>query len=156
VSVHGAELRGRSRALVAFRRPDNVRIEIPGPSGARLVAVTAAGKLTAVLPGERAMLESAAGPQQLEALIGIALAPPELMDVLVGAPPNSVRTYRVDWGQALPSRVRAELLDGTKLDAKVDEAEQDVELPKAAFEPPPCPGCRTIDADEARRLLGGR
>jgi hypothetical protein len=41
-------------------------------------------------------------------------------------------------------------------DARVDEAEQDVELPPAAFEPPPCPGCRTIDADEARRLLGGR
>ena len=156
VSVRGAELRGRSRALVAFRRPDNVRIEIPGPSGARLVAVTASGKLTAVLPAERAMLESAAGPQELEALIGIALAPAELMDVLVGAPPNSVRTYRADWGQALPSRVRAELLDGTRLDAKVDEAEQDVELPAAAFEPPRCPGCRTIDAEEARRLLGGR
>jgi len=156
VSVRGPELRGRSRALVAFRRPDNVRIEIPGPSGARLVAVTAAGRLTAVLPAERAMLASAAGPQELEALIGIALAPSELMDVLVGAPPNSVRTYKAEWGETLPRRVRAELLDGTRLDARVDEAEQDVELPPAAFEPPPCTGCRTIDADEARRLLGGR
>jgi hypothetical protein len=156
VSVRGPDLRGRSRALVAFRRPDNVRIEIPGPSGARLVAVTAAGRLTAVLPAERAMLASAAGPQELEALIGIALAPSELMDVLVGAPPNSVRTYKAEWGETLPRRVRAELLDGTRLDARVDEAEQDVELPPAAFEPPSCPGCRTIDADEARRLLGGR
>jgi len=156
VSVRGPELRGRSRALVAFRRPDKVRIEIPGPSGARLVAVTAAGRLTAVLPAERALLESAAGPKELEALLGLALAPSELMDVLVGVRPPAAKSYEADWGMTLPRRVRAELSDGTRLDARVDEAEQDVDLPPAAFEPPRCNGCRPIDADEARRLLGGR
>ena len=155
VSVSGPELRGRSRALVAFRRPDKVRIEIPGPSGARLVAVAASGRLTAVLPGERALLESAAGPHELEALLGLALEPAELMDVLIGVRPASARSYEADWGKALPRRVRAELGDGTRLDARVDEAEQDVDLPPAAFAPPPCAGCRAIDADEARRLLTG-
>jgi hypothetical protein len=156
VSVRGPQLRGRSHALVAFRRPDKLRIEIPGASGARLLAVMAAGRLTAVLPGERAALESAAGPQELKALIGLALAPSELMDVLLGIRPANARSYEADWGVALPRRVRAELADGTRLDARVDEAEQDVDLPSAAFEPPPCPACRPIDADEARRLLGGR
>jgi len=156
VSVRGQDLRGRSHALVAFRRPDAMRIEIPGPSGARLVAVARADRLTAVLFADRARLESAAGPGDLEALLGVALSPSELMDVLLGIAPAAARRYEADWGAALPRRVRAELADGTKLDARVDEAEADVELPPAAFDPPPCEGCRPIDANEARRLLGGR
>jgi hypothetical protein len=156
VSVSGPELRGRSRALLAFRRPEALRIEIPGPSGARLVAVARADRLTAVLPADRARLESAAGPRDLEALLGVALSPGELMDVLVGVAPSGVRSYRADWGETLPRRVRAELLDGTRLDARVDEAETDVELPAAAFDPPRCEGCRSIDAAEARRLLTAR
>jgi hypothetical protein len=153
VSVRGQDLRGRSHALVAFRRPDAMRIEIPGPSGARLVAVARADRLTAVLPAERARLESAAGPADFEALLGVALSASELMDVLLGIAPAAARRYEADWGAALPRRVRAELVDGTKLDARVDQAETDVELPAGAFDPPPCEGCRQIDANEARRLL---
>jgi hypothetical protein len=156
VSVSGRDLRGRSQALVAFRRPDAMRIEIPGPSGARLVAVARAGRLTAVLPADRARLESAAGSSDLEALLGVALAPAELMDLLLGVAPSATRHYEADWGETLPRRVRAELKDGTRLDARVDEAETDGELPAAAFDPPACAGCRPIDAAEARRLLGGR
>jgi hypothetical protein len=156
VSVRGPDLRGRSHALVAFRRPDAMRIEIPGPSGPRLVAVARAGRLTAVLPADKARLESAAGPGDLEALLGVPLSPGELMDLLLGVPPQTARSYEADWGEALPRRVKTELADGTKLDARVDEAEADVELLAAAFDPPPCDGCRQIDANEARRLLGGR
>ncbi len=156
VSVRGQDLRGRSQALVAFRRPDAMRIEIPGPSGARLVAVARADRLTAVLPAERARLESAAGPADFEALLGVALSPAELMDLLLGITPKTARRYEADWGTALPRRVRAELADGTRLDARVDEAEADVALPAAAFDPPACIDCRLIDASEARRLLGGR
>ncbi len=156
VSVKGGDLRGRSRVLLAFRRPDSMRIEIPGPSGARLVAAIRAGRLTAVLPGERAYLESAASPADLDALLGVALSPKELMDLLVGKAPAGLRDYRADWGDTLPRRVRAVLADGTRLDARVDEAEKDVDLPAAAFDPPPHPGYRPVDADEARRLLGGR
>ncbi len=156
VSVSGKELRGRSRVLLAFRRPDAVRIEIPGPAGARLVAVIRGGRLTAVLPGERAVLESAATASDLEALLGVALSPGELMDVLVGVAPAGLRDYRAWWGKALPRRVEAVLADGTKLEATVDDAETGVDLPEAAFDPPPHEGYRPIDADEARRLLGGR
>jgi hypothetical protein len=154
--VKRADLRGRSRVLLAFRRPDAMRIEIPGPAGARLVAVVRAGGLTAVLPAERAYLESGASAAELDALLGVALEPAELMDVLVGKAPPGLREYEASWGEALPRRVRAVLADGTRLDARVDEAEKDVPLPEAAFEPPPHPGYRPVDADEARRLLGGR
>ena len=156
VSVSGKELRGRSRVLLAFRRPDAVRIEIPGPAGARLVAVIRGGRLTAVLPGERAVLESAAGAGDIEALLGVALSPGELMDVLVGVAPPGLRDYRASWGRTLPRRADAVLADGTRLVAKVDDAETGVLLPEAAFAPPPHEGYRAIDADEARRLLGGR
>jgi hypothetical protein len=156
VSVRGQDLRGRSHALVAFRRPDGMRIEIPGPSGARLVAVARAERLTAVFPAERARLESAAGPGDFEALLGVALSPAELMDLLLGIAPAAARHYQADWGEALPRRVRAELQDGTRLDARVDDAEADPPLPAAAFDPPPCPACREIDAAEARRLLTAR
>jgi hypothetical protein len=154
--VSGEDLRGRSRALVAFRRPDALRIEIPGPSGARLVAVMRGGRLTAVLPGERAVLEREARPEEVEALIGVALAPEELMDVLVGAPPASLREYRADWGSEFPRRITAVLADGTRLKATVEEADRGAQVADAAFEPPRHAGFRPVDADEARRLLGGR
>jgi hypothetical protein len=156
VSVEGRELRGRTRVLMAFRRPDALRIEIPGPAGARLVAVVRAGRLTAALPAERAFLESAATASDLEALLGVALTPAELMDVLVGKAPPGLRDFKVRWGDTLPRRVEAVLADGTRLDARVDEAETGVSLPEAAFEAPPHRGYRPVDADEARRLLGGR
>jgi len=156
VSVKGSDLRGRSRVLLAFRRPDAMRIEIPGPAGARLVAAIRAGRLTAVLPGDRAYLESAASPADLDALLGVALSPQELMDLLVGKAPAGLRDYEAQWGETLPRRVQAVLADGTRLDARLDEAEKDVDLPAAAFDPPPHPGYRPVDADEARRLLGGR
>jgi len=149
-------MRGRSRVVMAFRRPDALRIEIPGPAGARLVAVVRGGRLTAVLPAERAVLESAATAADLEALLGIALSPPELMDVLVGKAPPGLRDYEARWGETLPRRVEALLADGTRLVATVDDAEAGVELPEGAFGAPPHPGYRSIDAAEARRLLGGR
>ncbi len=156
VSVKGRDLRGRSRALVAFRRPDALRIEIPGPAGARLLAVARGGRLVAVLPPDRAVLESGATPAELEALIGVALAPGELMDLLVGVPPLGTREYDVRWGRALPRRIEAVLADGTRLRVTVDEADSGADLGEAAFGPPPHEGYRMVDADEARRLLGGR
>jgi hypothetical protein len=156
VSVSGRELRGRSRALVAFRRPASLRIEIPGPSGARLVAVARDGRLTAVLPAERAVLESDASPEGLASLIGIALRPEQLMDLLVGVEPLGAREYRARWGRALPRSIDAVLGDGTRVQATVEEADAGEGLAPAAFDAPPHGGYRPVEADEARRLLGGR
>jgi hypothetical protein len=156
VSVRGEDVRGRSRVLLAFRRPASVRMEIPGPAGARLVAVTGDARLVAVFPGERAVFETAATAAGLDALIGVALAPEELMDMLVGVAPPRLREYQASWGDHLPKRIKAVLPDGTRLDARVEDAEIGLALPAAAFRPPEHSGYRPIDADEARRLLGKR
>lgn len=156
VSLKGEEIRGRSRVLLAFSRPAAMRIEIPGPTGARLVAVVRDAQLTAVFPAERAVFESAATAAGLESLIGVALTPDELMDMLVGVAPPRLHRYEARWGECLPARIDALLPDGTRLEARVDEAEIGLALPAAAFEPPPHPGYRPVDAAEARRFLGKR
>jgi hypothetical protein len=155
VSVRG-ELRGRTQVLLAFRRPDALRLEIPGPAGARLIAVARAGRLVAVLPSDNAVFESRASAAELGVLIGVALSPAEIMDLLVGVAPAGLRDYDVRWGARLPRRIRAVLEDGTRVEARVDDAEAGVELPEAAFLPPEHAGYRPVDAEEARRILGGR
>jgi hypothetical protein len=155
VSVKGEDVRGSTRIMVAFRRPSAIRLEIPGAAGARLVAVIKGGRLTAVFPAHRAVFEGAATPADLDALLGVALAPAELMDILIGLRPPRLRSYRVGWGEQLPERIEAVLPDGTRLKARVHEAEIGTPLPAAAFEFPPHTGYEQVDAAEARRLLGG-
>lgn len=156
MSVKGESVRGRSRVLVAFRRPGSLRLEIPGSAGARLLAVVRGDRLTAVFPAHRAVLEGTATAADFEALLGVALAPEELMDMLVGVSPPRLRSFRAGWGERLPERIEAVLPDGTTLKVSVDDAEIGIALPSAAFEFPPHRGYRPVDSSEARRLLGGR
>ncbi|HSB60545.1 MAG TPA: hypothetical protein VLI67_02425 [Vicinamibacteria bacterium] len=156
VSLKGPELRGRTRVLLGFRRPDALRIEIPGPAGPRLVAVTRDGELAAVFPAERALFRGPATAEGLDALLGVALAPEELIDLLVGVPPARLRSYEARWGRALPRAITAVLPDGSRLKATVDEAETGVDLPDEAFVPPRHDAYRLVGAEEARRLWGGR
>lgn len=156
VTVKGPDLRARARVLVGFQRPDSLRVEVPGPVGARLVAVTREATLTAVFPGERALYEDSASAAALEALLGVRLTPSEVMDLLVGKAPASVVRYRALWGPALPRKIAATLADGTRLDISVEESEPGPSLPPAAFEAPPHEGYRRVDADEARQLWGTR
>jgi hypothetical protein len=156
VSLKGPELRARTQALIAFQRPDALRIEVPGPRGLRLVAVTRDGRLVAVFPGERAYYSGLAEPKELVALLGLELAPEELMDLLVGVGSPRLHRYRVRWGPAYPREVDAELPDGARLKVKVNDPEARNDLPTAAFEPPPHSGYRKVSAREARGLWGGR
>jgi hypothetical protein len=74
VTLRGPELRARTRVLLAFRRPDGLRIEIPGPAGARLVAVAQGERLVGIAAGERAVYGGA--PREgRRSLLGVALAP---------------------------------------------------------------------------------
>jgi len=156
VSLKSPTLRGRARAIVAFARPDALRLEIPGPGGARCIAVAAGPRLSAVFPAERARWEGMSTAEEMEALLGVRLAPPELMDLLVGVPSKRFADYRASWGERLPRRLSATLDDGSRIEAVVDAADLDPDLPAAAFEEPPSAGFRTVDAAEARRLLGIR
>jgi hypothetical protein len=121
-----------------------------------LIAVVRNDRLTAVFPGHRAVLEGTATAADFDALLGVALAPEELMDMLVGVGPPRLKSFRVGWGARLPERIEAVLPDGTKLKVSVDDAEIGLSLPSAAFEFPRSGGYRSVDATEARRLLGGR
>jgi hypothetical protein len=141
---------------VAFERPDRLRIEVPGPGGLRLVAVSRAGLLTAVFPGERAVFSAAATAESLESLMGVRLTPAEVMDLLVGAAPPGVRSYQARWGATLPQAVVVVLADGTRLGIDVLEAEGDAVVAPAAFDEPLHAGYRPVAADEARGLWSGR
>jgi hypothetical protein len=154
--LSGRDLKGRARVIVAFRRPDALRIEMPGPTGLRLLAVINGDTLTAVFPAARAVFRGSASAADLDAVIGIALSPPEVMDLLVGVPSTRLRAYRAWWGQALPRRLDATLPDGGRLRIQVDGAEMEVPLPAAAFEEPSHRGYREVGVDEARDLAGAR
>jgi hypothetical protein len=155
-TLKGAALRGRARVIVAFARPDSLRVEVPGPTGARLVAVARGGRLAAVFPADRAVFEAAADAASFDALLGIALAPEEMMDLLVGVSSPRLRAYKARWGPAVPREIEATLPDGSRFTAKVEDPEVDPALPAAAFKEPAHAGYRSIDAEEARRLWGER
>lgn len=150
--MRGPELRARTRALVAFERPGRMRVEIPGPTGLRFVAVATGDRLLAVFPAERAVFRSGATASDMERLIGVALTPAEMMDALLGMAPANVRSYEARWGPRLPRRVLTTLRDGTRLRLEASGPEAGVSLPADAFGEPPHAGYRTVDAAEARRL----
>lgn len=156
VSLKGPELRGRTAALLGFRRPDALRIEIPGPAGARLLAVAHGEALTAVFPAERAVFRGQATADGLQDLLGVALSPAEVMDLLLGTPSPRVRDYRARWGPSLPRELDATLPDGGRLKVTVESVTLDPDLPDAAFAEPAHEGYREVDAAEARRLWGAR
>ena len=156
VSVDGPELRGRAAVVLAARRPDALRVELPGPRGPRLVVVARDGRLCAVFPADRAVLRSPATADDLRQLLGVALDPAGVLDLLLGLPPADARDVRLEWGPQLPRRVRARLPDGGRVDIRVDGAELGANLASAAFEEPPTGGFREIDPAEARRLWSGR
>jgi hypothetical protein len=156
VSVHGPAVRARTPVLVGFRRPDALRLEIPGPAGARLVAVARGATLWAVFPADRGFFVGAATEGGLEDLFGVALTPSEIMDLLVGVRPARLSRHDVRWGPELPRSIDAVLPDGTRLKVGVEDPRTGMALPDSAFEEPPHEGYRQLDADEARRIWGRR
>jgi hypothetical protein len=117
--------------------------------------VTRGGRLTAVFPAERAVYSGSATAEELENVLGVALTPAEVMDVLVGAGSPRLRAYDARWGPLLPRSIDATLPDGARLKATLEDAEAGVALPEAAFADPPHQGYRAVDAAEARSLWGG-
>jgi hypothetical protein len=152
VRLDGRELRGRATVLLAFERPDALRIELPGPGGLRLLAVAKDGAMTAVFPAERAVYAGAADAPSMEALLGVALTPAEVMDLLLGTAPARLARAEFRWGPRLPRSVDAWLPDGSRVRMTIEEAEAGAPLPPAAFAPPPAEGHRRVDVEEARSL----
>jgi len=156
VRLRGPDLRARTNALIAFERPARLRIEVPGPSGARFVLVARGDELTAVFPAEHAIYVGGTTAREIEALLGVALVPHEIMELLLGSAPARLAEYRAWWGPRFPEKVDARLADGTRLQLRIRGVEAGVSLPAAAFEPPSSQGYRRVDAAEARRLWSAR
>lgn len=141
---------------MAFRRPDALRVEIPGPLGPRLVAVARDGQLVAVFPGDHCVFTGEAGADAFASLLGIALDPSEIMDLLVGVSSPKLRAYRAGWGAKLPSVIEATLPDGGRLNVQVEDADLDPSLGSRAFDAPASGGFRPVTAAEARELWSAR
>jgi hypothetical protein len=156
VSVSGGALRGRTAVLVGFERPDRLRIEIPGGVGPRLVLTARGGRLTAVFPPERAFHQGDATPERAEAILGVGLSPEEIMELLVGRPPQRLVACRVRWGPLAPSRVEADLPSGGRLKISADDIDLGRRFGPGVFEEPPHPGYRELTEAEVRQLWGSR
>jgi hypothetical protein len=156
VGLRGPDLRGRASVIIGFVRPDGMRLEMPGPTGARFILVASAGRLTAVFPNAHAVFDGDGTADTLARITGVRLSAAGVMDLLVGVAPVDVRDYRAEWGDGLPRRVRATLSDETRIDIKVTRPERGREFPDQAFAPPPHEGYRSVTAEEARDLWLGR
>jgi outer membrane lipoprotein-sorting protein len=156
VGLRGPDVRGHASLIAAFVRPDRLRLEMPGPQGARFLLVARGDALTAVFPAERAVFEGRANAATIAAITGVELTPPAVMDLLIGTPTAEAPDTRVEWGTALPRRVRATLSDGTRMDVKITRPQVGRTIADAAFDPPPHADYRRVDAAEARDLWLGR
>jgi hypothetical protein len=152
VSLRGPSFRGRADVVLALRRPDGLRLELPGPAGPRLIATARDGRLTATFPAERAVFTGDATAAGMEELLGVGLSPAELFDLLVGVGSPRLLSYEARWSASWPREMKAVLPDGAKLTATVLEADLDPELPPEAFAAPRHEGFRRVDAAEARSL----
>lgn len=153
VKARGPGIRGpRVPVIAGFRRPDRLRLEIPGPGGARLILVTRDGRLTAVFPRQRAVLQAEASDRVIGEVTGVTLDPADVMDLLIGRPPARVSEYRAQWGPRLPTKIEGRLVDGTRLDIRVKDPEPGDRIQERAFEPPAHEGYRAITAAEAREV----
>ena len=156
VSVSAGALRGRTAVLVGFERPDSLRIEIPGGVGPRLVLTARGGRLIAVFPPERAFHQGDATPERAEAILGVGLSPEEIMDLLVGRPPQRLVSCRVRWGPLAPKRVEADLPNGGRLRISADDIDLGRRFGASVFEEPPHTGYRELNEAEVRQLWGSR
>jgi hypothetical protein len=154
VRLQGPKIRVRAHTLVAFRKPSELRVELPAPTGPRLVVVAKDDVVTAVFPRERAVYRGPAHADAFGALLGLALEPREIMDLLLGEAAPRLRDVRVGWGPALPERIEVTLPDGARLSARVEAPEAGRDLGEHAFVPPPHEGFRLLSVDEARDFLG--
>jgi len=86
VRGEGPEGRFSVTELVAFERPDRVRVELLATFGAsRWIAVTDRGEITVLFPRSREYLQESAVEDVVSALFGIRLRPEEVMSVLAGS-----------------------------------------------------------------------
>jgi hypothetical protein len=116
-----------------------------------MVAVSQGDRMTAVFPHERAVYNGEATRAGMGDLLGVALAPSEIMDLLGGTPPQTIQLRRLRFRAGLACDIAGRLSDGTMLKIRVEDAQLSA-LSEQAFADPACPGCRSVSAHEAAEL----
>jgi hypothetical protein len=154
VNLKGPQGRAKGTILIAFARADRLRVELPGSAGARMILVTRGEQLAAVFPGERAYYAGAAEAATFETILGVALAPPAIMDLLLGRGSDSVTIHSIRQGAVAPRHVAGRLRDGTRIALSIQDATINPALAPQAFEFVAPRGFRVIDELEARALCG--
>ena len=85
VSGRAGRVKLRGRVLAGLERPDAVRLEGLAPFGApAFVFVSKNGRATLLLPRDNRVLRDAPPAEIVEALMGVAMAPPALAAALTG------------------------------------------------------------------------
>jgi hypothetical protein len=106
------------RLLLFARAPDRLHAEVLGPvGGPQLVVDSGSGRLAVAFPGERVAYQGDADAGAIERVLGVRVAPAELVAFLTeGAPPASqgLRAEREPAVSAgLPRRVRLAAADAS-------------------------------------------
>jgi hypothetical protein len=128
VRGEGPEGRFSVTELVAFERPDRVRVELLATFGAsRWIAVTDRGEITVLFPRSREYLRESAVEDVVSALFGIRLRPEEVMSVLAGSGlpldgAEPVRAERI--GERVRIVLGGSLSDGPEAPAETVEVER--------------------------------
>jgi hypothetical protein len=81
----GPEGRFSATQILIFERPDRVRVELLGAFGStRWIAVISGGEVLVFFPSRREYLRESRIEQVVEALLGVALGPEEVISALAG------------------------------------------------------------------------
>jgi outer membrane lipoprotein-sorting protein len=77
-----------AQQLLAVERPDRLRAEIFSPFGTVLALVVGDGELAAYVREENRVYRGQASPRNLERWSGLSLSPADVVDLLLGTPPQ--------------------------------------------------------------------
>lgn len=90
IAVSSPERSGKARQFLMAERPDRLRVEVFSPFGVAFVLATAQGDLAAYVREENRVYRGAATPENLARYTALDLHVADVVDVLLGGPPQRV------------------------------------------------------------------
>lgn len=98
ISVSGAQRSGSAREVLLVQRPDQLRVEVFSLLGTAFVLTATDGHLAAYVRSENRFYRGPATPDNLARYTGVPLAVPDVVELLMGVPPQrSVGYGSVFW-----------------------------------------------------------
>jgi len=105
-----------TREALVVQRPAGVRIDVLSPFGLAVAVGTDGSVLWAFPPAEGARYEGEATPENLARFLGVPVAVPDLVDILMGLPPRRTTAgpASIESTREREYRVTLPLADGTQ------------------------------------------